>query len=201
MPYCTGGWGKFTFKYLLIHSPPAKDRAVPGLALHLCPSLPSTHRSGISPSHGAAATNETLFVLCRIPLGSAPFQKELSSPRRCSEDNLETKVKCNSFAHPCNWNRGEGCCPTAVSSHSLVTVNPGIATFYVLFLHIFLCLLYLFLFIPLISILHSLLPIPGLLQGDLCCCLETYLAVGLCLNKSSQNYLIPSHTLQFCISG
>lgn len=135
------------------------------------------------------------------PLGSAPFQKEFSSPRRCSEDNLETKVKCNSFAHPCNWNRGEGCCPTVVSSHSLVTVNPGTATFYALFLHIFLRLLYLFLFLPLISILHCSLPIPGLLQGDLCSCLETYLAVGLCLNKSSQKSFLPSHTLQFCISG
>lgn len=199
--YCTGDWAEFTFEYLLIYSPPAKGRAVPGLALHLCPSLPSTHRSGISPSHGAAATDETLFVPCRIPLGSAPFQKEFSSPRRCSEDNSEAKVKCNSFAHPCDRNRGEGCFPIVVSSHSLVTVNPGTATFYALFLHIFLCLLYLFLFIPLISILRCLLSIPGLLQGDLCSCLKTYLAVGLCLNKSSQSSLIPSHTLQFCISG
>lgn len=100
--YCTGDRAEFTFKCLLILSAPAKGRAVPGLAPHLCPSLPSTHSSAISPSHGAAATDKTLFVPCRIPLGSVPFHKEFSSPRRCSEDNLETKVKCKSFAHPCN---------------------------------------------------------------------------------------------------
>lgn len=30
---------------------------------------------------------------------------------------------------------------------------------------------------------------------------ETRFSVGLCLNKSSQKYFVPSHRLQFCVSG
>lgn len=54
------------------------------------------------PDPRAAAADPALLAARRIPFGSAPFQGEFNGPRRCSEDDLETKVKCNSFAHPCN---------------------------------------------------------------------------------------------------
>lgn len=183
---------------------PAREqgrRPLPALAA-LLSSLPSTHGPAPPPAHGAADTEWTPSVPCGIPLGSAPSQKESNSPRRCSEGDLETKVKWNSFAHPCNWNRGEGSFPTAAFSRRLGTVNPGTATVRARFPHVCPCSL------CFISVYTAH---PGALRFTACCWAAAgqsllppgrlNFSVGLCLNKSSQKYFVPSHTPQFCISG
>lgn len=191
----TGDWAEFTFKYLLIYAPLSKRFRCP----HLSPSSPpSSPRPALSPS---AAPGPTLLVPWRVPLGSAPFQKEFSSPRRCSEDDLETKVKCKSFAHPCDWNRGEGSFPIVVFSRSLVSVNPVQLQFRLsCFTFFCACCICFYLYIPSRSYIVYC-PSLGCCRAGSAPAWELYFSVGLCLNKRSQKDFVPSHTLQFCVSG